>query len=79
MHEKDTLFLVSLIGENAYKNLTNEQAVQICENIRNEACQMAAFRIRSEIERSLISLSKRFPNYHFAFNGKTIESCETPF
>jgi len=75
MNEKDTLRHL----QDAYKNLTDEQASQLCENIRNEACQMAAFRIRSEIERSLMRLSRRFPNYHFAFNGKNIESCEIPF
>jgi DNA polymerase III delta prime subunit len=75
MSDEDTLRMI----RDAYKDLTDEQAAALCKSIRDEACKMAAFRIRSEIERSLMSLSKRFPNYHFAFNGKTIESCEIPF
>jgi len=75
MGNEDT---VRMIRE-AYKELSDEQAEQLSRSIRDEACVMSAFRIRSEIERTLMSLSRRFPNYHFAFNGKTIESCEIPF
>jgi len=75
MNDDDTVRMI----KEAYKELTDDQANALCKSIRDEACVMAAFRIRSEIERTLMSLSRRFPNYHFAYNGKTIESCEIPY
>lgn len=70
----DEKLIKSLLQE-----LTEEEAAKLANDILNETCERVAVEIRTNIERQLRSLSRRFPNEHFAFNGKSILHQPIPF